>query len=114
MHLKLERLQNNEILVEDGTGVGRFRIGYITLGLPDFIFTTFSSFIARLAPHLGLLFYTVFGRSTASKKQTPIPNLSIVWTCCWIQRDALCRSMSPNFNVPNINVLHTNGSLLQP
>ncbi len=27
---------------------------------------------------------------------------------------ALCRSMSPNFNVPNINVLHINGSLLQP
>jgi hypothetical protein len=26
---------------------------------------------------------------------------------------ALCRSMSPNFNVPNINVLHNNGSLLQ-
>jgi hypothetical protein len=29
-------------------------------------------------------------------------------------RGALCRSMSPNFNVPNINVLHINGSLLQP
>ncbi len=27
---------------------------------------------------------------------------------------ALCRSMSPNFNVQNINVLHINGSLLQP
>ncbi len=27
---------------------------------------------------------------------------------------ALCRSLSPNFNVPNINVLHINGSLLQP
>jgi hypothetical protein len=31
-----------------------------------------------------------------------------------IKRGALCRSMSPNFNVPNINVLHVNGSLLQP
>jgi hypothetical protein len=27
---------------------------------------------------------------------------------------ALCRSMSPNSNVPNIYVLHINGSLLQP
>jgi hypothetical protein len=31
--------------------------------------------------------------------------------CCG---GALCRSMSPNFNVPNIKVLHINGSLLQP
>jgi hypothetical protein len=30
------------------------------------------------------------------------------------KQGALCRSMSPNFNVPNINVLHINGSLLQP
>ena len=59
MHLKLERLQNNEILVEDGTGVGRFRIGYITLGSPDCIFQP-SPYL--LAPHLGLIFYTLFGR----------------------------------------------------
>jgi hypothetical protein len=32
----------------------------------------------------------------------------------YLSRGALCRSMSPNFNVPNINVLHINGSLLQP
>ncbi len=31
-----------------------------------------------------------------------------------IKGGALCRSMSLNFNVPNINVLHINGSLLQP
>ncbi len=29
-------------------------------------------------------------------------------------RGALCRSMGPNFNVPNTNVLHINSSLLQP
>jgi hypothetical protein len=32
--------------------------------------------------------------------------------CTWERWGALCRSMSPNFNVPNINVQHINGSLL--
>ncbi len=31
-----------------------------------------------------------------------------------MMRGALCRSMSPNFYVPNINMLHINGFLLQP
>jgi hypothetical protein len=39
MNLKLEVVAKiMKFLVEDGTGVGRFRIGYITLGLPDYIF----------------------------------------------------------------------------
>jgi hypothetical protein len=36
------------------------------------------------------------------------------FTNCGKIRGALCRSMSPNFNVPNVNELHINGSLLQP
>ncbi len=44
---------------------------------------------------------TIYGYGTGSER-IPSPG------------GALCRSMSPNFNVPNINVLHINGSLLQP
>jgi hypothetical protein len=61
----------------------------------------------------------LFGRSEKGKGNTKSVSIKYILKHFFLfinqtRRGALCRSMSPNFNVPNINVLHINGSLLQP